>query len=1004
MKKLYSLILLLAVFVSAFAQITLSTTDMPTVPSTLYNGVDTLPTGMTLGQNGANRTWNFAAALRHLTDTVRHVLPSSTAYASNFQNATDAVTLNNVNYGFFKNSATLYECQGLAGDLLNTGSPVDVTFSPKLDVFRFPVTYGNKYSSSYGFVKDVAGSSVGQPGVDRIRVTFTANFTDTIDAWGSLTTPIGTYNTIREKRVETNRTVVETRLLSFLPYSVVSDTRDTTYTYTWLATITKGAVLTATVSKTTGAITRITYSLTPPPAPPVADFTSSNPYGGFVQFTNTSTGNPTSYAWTFGDGGTSTGASPDHTYAANGTYNVCLIATNANGSDTTCKNVVVSGIFNTAISGPSQRCSNQRTAVGYTAILRPSNTYSWTATGGTITTGAGTAAVTVNWNASGPYNLRLIECNSTGQFCDTANLSITILPVVTNTVNQTICFGQSYLGYSATGTYTDTYTAANSCDSVRTLNLTVRPQNSTVVNVTVCPGGSYQGYTTSGTYTDLFQDVNGCDSTRVLNFNVRAANITSINASICPGSSYAGHTTSGIYTDNYTDVNGCDSARTVNLTVQASIVDTLNLSICNGNSYYGYTTSGNYNDTFTVSGCDSIRVLNLTVLTEIFDTVYYSICSGNSYLGYLAAGNYNDTYTSSGGCDSTRTLFLTVLQPTSATVNQTICFGDTYLGYNATGTYTNTYTGANGCDSVRTLNLTVLPQNTTTISESICSGDSYYGHTATGLYTDTLTDINGCDSIRTVNLNVQPVILTFGTQTICSGQSFEGYSATGVYLDTFMSFNGCDSLRELTLTVSAAILETGSAIICDGESVNGHTATGVYNDTFTVAGGCDSVYVLNLTVEMLPVVPAIVAVNNELSVPDTFATYQWYQNGTLLVGAEADTFVATSNGNYTVVVSNAAGCENSSAVFNVTGISIGEVGNPFDVQIYPNPAQGFVTLSLSNNVAADYTLYNSLGQLLQSGSIVGNGIVDMQTYTQGVYYLKVQAGGAVFTQKVLLTK
>lgn len=72
---------------------------------------------------------------------------------------------------------------------------------------------------------------------------------------------------------------------------------------------------------------------------PTAAFT----YAGdpTVAFTNTSTGLPTSYSWTFGDGGTSTLTNPTHTYATNGVYNVCLTATNLYGSNTACQNVTI---------------------------------------------------------------------------------------------------------------------------------------------------------------------------------------------------------------------------------------------------------------------------------------------------------------------------------------------------------------------------------------------------------------------------------------------------------------------------------------------------------------------------------------------------------------------------------------------------------------------------------------------------------------------------------------
>ncbi len=72
-------------------------------------------------------------------------------------------------------------------------------------------------------------------------------------------------------------------------------------------------------------------------AAPVAQFTGSPTFGVApltVAFTNTSTGSITSYAWTFGDGGTSTAASPSHVYAAAGVYTVSLTVTGPGGSNT----------------------------------------------------------------------------------------------------------------------------------------------------------------------------------------------------------------------------------------------------------------------------------------------------------------------------------------------------------------------------------------------------------------------------------------------------------------------------------------------------------------------------------------------------------------------------------------------------------------------------------------------------------------------------------------------
>ena len=109
-----------------------------------------------------------------------------------------------------------------------------------------------------------------------------------------------------------------------------------------------GYTLPAVINSTGGSITvrqesdpsvtdtgfAINWTCTGATSPPVTSFTAdiTNTCNGKVRFTDRTTGAVTSWAWTFGDGGTSTLQNPTHVYVTNGTYTVTLTATNSFGS------------------------------------------------------------------------------------------------------------------------------------------------------------------------------------------------------------------------------------------------------------------------------------------------------------------------------------------------------------------------------------------------------------------------------------------------------------------------------------------------------------------------------------------------------------------------------------------------------------------------------------------------------------------------------------------------
>jgi len=101
---------------------------------------------------------------------------------------------------------------------------------------------------------------------------------------------------------------------------------------------------------------------------PTASFTFSPSgvpvMGTPVNFTDTSTGSPTSWAWNFGDpasgaSNTSTAQNPSHVFQAAGSYTVALTASNGSGSNTASRTITVStGGGVACVTDPETLCLN----------------------------------------------------------------------------------------------------------------------------------------------------------------------------------------------------------------------------------------------------------------------------------------------------------------------------------------------------------------------------------------------------------------------------------------------------------------------------------------------------------------------------------------------------------------------------------------------------------------------------------------------------------------------
>jgi hypothetical protein len=203
MKKLVIFLSFITFSVGIMAQITITRDDMPDVGDTIRLSNAALLFGIDPSATGPGFTWDFTSLEPQSQVVEGYVSPQSTPFiyqiifnqsvanlASPLQSldflpgfeVTDA-------YIFYKESATNYVRAGYAAAIM--GVPVPMKFDHPELLYTFPLQENSPADSSLSaYSLELPG--IGFFSIERKRV-------NEVDGWGSLSTPFGTFNTLRVK-------------------------------------------------------------------------------------------------------------------------------------------------------------------------------------------------------------------------------------------------------------------------------------------------------------------------------------------------------------------------------------------------------------------------------------------------------------------------------------------------------------------------------------------------------------------------------------------------------------------------------------------------------------------------------------------------------------------------------------------------------------------------------------------------------------------------------------
>lgn len=204
----------------------------------------------------------------------------------------------------------------------------------------------------------------------------------------------------------------------------------------------------------------------------------------------------------------------------------------------------------------------------------------------------------------------------------------------------------------------------------------------------------------------------------------------------------------------------------------------------------------------------------------------------------------------------------------------------------------------------------------------------------------------------------------------------------------------------VTLHLTINNSNTGTDIItaCDSYTwIDGNTYT-ASNSTATYAltnvNGCDSVVTLNLTINTADA--SVSPSGITLTANTSGATYQWLTcpGMTPISGATNQSYTATANGDYAVIVTE-NGCSDTSACFTITGVGMLSHDWPGTITAYPNPTSGEVSIDLGALYEGIVlNVYDAIGQLVMTEQFASiNRVAFNLEGSPGIYIVVIQAEG-----------
>ena len=648
-----------------------------------------------------------------------------------------------------------------------------------------------------------------------------------------------------------------------------------------------------------------------------------------------------------------------------------------------------------SITGPDTVCANS-TGIHISVTNDLSATsYNWTVPSGwNITAGAGTNAITVSSGSAGG-TISVTAQNS----CGAGSASQKTFTVISSGLatpgavsgDSVPCAGQTVL-YSITpvsgaSSYTWTYPSGwtiVSGSTANTLNITA---GNTGGNVAV-------------------QAVNACGSSSASSLNVNVRPFTTGQA--ITGATYFCSGGTDVLTANPAGFTYHWSDNSTGSTITVSSAGAYSLTVSNGacsataapfvvTESFAPATPGALSVADTV--CAGIANIIISVPNDTTASVYnwalpsgWQITSGNNtHAITVVSGTVggNISVTAQNGCG------------TSAPVQKSVVVVPSNLGL--PGAITGDTIACQG-QSVQYLVAAVSGANSYFwsypqgwILNSTNTGDTLLLTVGSNSGNITVEPVNGCgqgysSSLHVISKTIPAAGNIIGADTIC-------INATSPLSYTLAGSTGADSVFWTAPNSWNIISGQGTANLI----VNDNHVSGIINAT--AKNVCGTTNAAPLAVQVVDTPTAVIMQSHDTLTATAGVSYQWYLNGNIIAGANAQNYIATQNGNYMVTIANAANCSGSSAALNFVAVGIADITAENAITVFPNPSNnGHFQLTVTAQwIGGHVSVFDALGrQVWQSRIAEMNAQMDITNLSKGVYFATFELNGTMVNKKLVI--